>query len=166
MKKIATWVLVALALAGAAVAVKNKGTTKPRSPVSPPSETQADAAVPSAPEVDALPSDGVVVTYFTTNVRCRSCLRIEALTRQAVESHFAGKFPVVFRMVNVDQPGNAHFTDDYRLVSKTVVVSERKDGVELRWTNLQDVWLKLSDPSAFDAYVSGAIAGYLETPAS
>ena len=155
LQKITTWALVALAIAGAAVAIKNKVEAPPTTPA-------AEVAV-------ALPDDGVVVTYFTTDVRCPSCLKIEALSRETVATRFPEDFGsgrVVFRVVNTDQPENKHFLDDYKLVSKTVIVSRRQDGKEQDWVNLQDVWLKLDEPAAFQSYVGDAVKRSLGAPAS
>ncbi len=155
LRKITTWALVALAVVGAAVAIKNKVEA-------PPAPVAAEVAV-------ALPDDGVVVTYFTTDVRCPNCRKIEALSRESVSTRFPEEFKsgrVVFRVVNTDRPENKHFLDDYKLVSKTVIVSQRKDGKEQDWVNLQDVWLKLDEPAAFDAYVGDTVKRYLGAPAA
>jgi hypothetical protein len=52
------------------------------------------------------------------------------------------------------------------LVSKTVIVSRHRDGKEQDWVNLQDVWLMLSDPAAFDAYIGDAVKRCLGAPAA
>lgn len=156
LRKITTWALVALAVAGAAVAIKNKVAPTAAAPAA------AEAAV-------ALPDDGVVVTYFTTDVRCPSCLKIEALSRETVTTRFPEDFEsgrLVFRVVNTGRPENRHFLDDYKLVSKTVIVSRRQAGKEQDWVNLQDVWLKLDDPAAFRSYVGDAVKRSLGAPAS
>lgn len=149
MKKLTTFVLVALALAGATVAVLKAGR-----PSSGYRQTPSESSAP------ALPASGVVVTYFTTDVRCPSCHKIEELTRNAVAAEFpqavaAGE--VLFRVINTDRPENAHFVKDYSLVSKTVIVAARKDGRETGFTNLQDVWLKLNDPADFTRYIAEAV---------
>lgn len=161
LKKIATGVLLALAIAGAAIAIKNKVS----SPVPVAGNTAAIAGVDEA----ALPADGVVVTYFTTDIRCANCRTIEALSRESVSTRFPEDFKsgrVVFRVINTDRPEHKHFLDDYKLVSKTVIVSRRKAGMERDWVNLQDVWLKLSDPAGFVDYVGDAVKRYLDTPAA
>ncbi len=66
-----------------------------------------------------------------------------------METRFADQLKsgeLVFRTLNVGLPENKHFVDDYRLVSKTVIVSIRKNGAESSFENLQDVWFKLNDP--------------------
>ncbi|MBN8710172.1 MAG: hypothetical protein BGO12_20860 [Verrucomicrobia bacterium 61-8] len=161
MKKILTIALMALALAGGIVAFKNRLAHKPFV-----KETAGAPANPREMSAQAsMPDDGIVVTYFTTDVRCPTCHKIEELARKAIELHFSGQLAtgrMVFRTVNTDQPENRHFVDDYSLVSKTVIVSDRKGGKEAQWINLQDVWLKVHDEPAFDAYVSDAIRKYLD----
>ena len=156
LRKIVTWALVALAVAGVAVAITNRVTAPPTAPVA------AEVAV-------ALPDDGVVVTYFTTDVRCPGCRKIETLSEESVTTRFPGEFEsgrVVFRVVNTDRPENKHFLDDYKLVSKTVIVSRHQGGKEQDWVNLQDVWLKLDDPAAFGSYIGDAVKRFLDAPAS
>jgi hypothetical protein len=157
MQRLATLVLLILAAAGVVAAIKNgqKNAAKPA----------GSSDVPVIANAEGLPADGVVVTYFTTNVRCPSCLKIEALTRQTVEKHFseqvrAGR--LLFRTVNVDLPENHHFIERYQLVGKTVVVVSRQGGRDVRWVNLQEVWLKLRDEAAFDAYVREGVRGCME----
>jgi hypothetical protein len=150
MKKFLTFGLLALAVLGAGYAVKQRMTAAP-----PPPAAEAGLAADAA-----LPVNGKVVTYFATNVRCSSCLKIESLTRGTVESRFAEQVKsgeIVFRTINTDQPENKHFVDDYQLVSKTVIVSTRKNGKETGFENLQDVWLKLNDPADFENYISAAL---------
>lgn len=154
MKKLLTIVLVAIAIGGVVMAIWNrqagtgKDVTGPLS--SGTSPTQAEVA----------PSHVVKVTYFTTNVRCPSCLKIEELTRLTVENRFSQEVTngeLVFQLINTDLPENRHFIKDYQLVSKTVVVAEFDDGMQGDWLNLQDVWLKFTDPEDFEKYVAEAI---------
>ncbi len=93
-------------------------------------------------------------------MRCASCREIEALTRKALDSKFpdaVANGTLVFQVINTDRPENAHFVGDYKLVSKTVIVSKRQGGKEASWQNLQDVWLKLKDPADFINYVVGGV---------
>ena len=151
MKKLLTISLFGIAIAGVIFAAVKS---------SRPQGTTQSVATPTV----VIPEDGVVVTYFTTNVRCSSCRKIEALTRETI----AGEFPdecadgkVVFQVLNTDFPENAHFIEEYKLVSKTVVVSERNAGKETGWKNLQDIWLKLKDPADFKNYVAAGVREYV-----
>lgn len=161
MKSVITGILVAIAFAGAAMAIKNQ-------------TTQVQPALPTAPTAGAVAAGDassagsesrvVTVTYFTTDVRCPSCLRIEEWTRQTVESRFPEQVAagtLAFHLVNTDRPENRHFIEDYRLVSKTVIVQEIDNGVPGEWVNLQEVWTLLSNRSEFESLVAGVVAGML-----
>ena len=127
---------------------------------------KAGARAPAAP-TPALHDVGkaeVVVTYFTTDVRCTSCLTIEELSRRAIEQGFPAEVAdgrVVFRVLNTDRPENAVYKDHYELANKTVIVSHQANGREVAWTNRQDVWLLLDEPEPFFAYVREPVRGYL-----
>ena len=130
-----------------------------RRPETPPAEADRSAAA-----VTDVTKASVVVTYFTTDVRCDSCRKIEELSRQAVEEGFAeevARGQVAFRVLNTDRPENQHYVDAYELTNKTVVVSHRAGGREAEWTDRQDVWLLLDDPAEFLSYVREPVKRYL-----
>ena len=111
---------------------------------------------------------GVVVTYFTTDARCPTCLKIEELTHRAVTENFSAELAersLVFRTLNIDRPENERFTKRYDLVFKTVVVSERRSGEETRWVALDEVWDLTDEPAAFIELVRGAVRKYLDPDA-
>ena len=119
--------------------------------------TDADAARRAAAAT-------VLVTYFTTDVRCDSCRTIEALSQRAVVEGFpaevaAGK--VVFRVINTDRPEHAHYVDHYSITNKIVVVSHQRDGKEVAWQGLQDVWVHFREPDEFLPYVREPIQAFL-----
>ena len=90
--------------------------------------------------------------------------RIERLTRETVEKNFAAEIAsgrIVLNTINLDGPGNEHFVQDYQLISKTVIVSDRAKGQEVQWENLQEVWSKQKDEQAFEAYVVDAVRRHL-----
>lgn len=125
-----------------------------------PAVIPAQAPAPADPVAAA----DVVVTYFTTDVRCDSCRKIEALSRRAVLEGFpdavlAGR--VLFRMINTDRPEHRHYLEHYEIANKTVIVSHQRQGKEVEWTGRQDVWLHLDEPETFFAYVREPIAAYL-----
>ncbi len=123
------------------------------------------ASVPAAaPPPAALPST-VFVTYFHTTARCTSCLKIEDLTASTMTTRFAAPIAdkrIVWRSVNLDEAANTHFAKDYGLFTKSVVVSEIRDGREVRWKNLDKVWNLLGDPEEFQAYVEKEVQGFLD----
>jgi len=104
--------------------------------------------VPSAPKV--------VVYYFHGNTRCITCKKIESFARSAIESGFAAELKtgrIEFRAVNVEEPNNEHFVQDYQLVTRSVVLSRIRNGKQDTWKNLDQVWTFVRDPDAFNRYV-------------
>lgn len=106
----------------------------------------------------------ILVTYFITNTRCFSCYKIETLTESAVVNTFAGPLKegrLEWRVVNTDEPKNAHYLKDYKLYTKSVIVSEVEGGREVRWKNCEKVWDLLDDPKAFETYIVREVNAYL-----
>ncbi|NWK54746.1 hypothetical protein HW115_03940 [Verrucomicrobiaceae bacterium N1E253] len=109
----------------------------------------------------------VLVTYFTSDQRCATCKTIEQLTQEAVSEGFAEQLSakeVIFQTINFDRPENAHHIDHYQLAFKTVVVSERKKGKEVKWNKYDRVWDLVDQPKAFKSYLQSGIRQYLENP--
>lgn len=161
-----------------AVAVEAPLTTQQPKPAAAPAAapvTRAAAARPKAPEPVATvvpaaapapaPPVTVFVTYFHTTARCASCLKIEDLTNATMTTRFAGPIAekrIVWRSLNLDEPANNHFVKDYSLYTKSVVVSEVKEGREVRWKNLDQVWQLLGDPAGFQGYVEREVQAFLD----
>ncbi|NCO33481.1 MAG: hypothetical protein AUJ92_01895 [Armatimonadetes bacterium CG2_30_59_28] len=111
------------------------------------------------------PEREVVAYYFHTSFRCPSCVTIERLSGEAIEENFESALSdgrLSLRVVNVEEPGNEHFVQDYQLVSKSLVLVERVNGSETRHKNLQRVWELLRQPDEFKSYVRKAVATFLE----
>lgn len=158
MKRWLTYGLLTLAVVGVGFAVKNRLTSTG-------AESIAANRAGEAGDFSTLPDNCVVLTYFTTNFCCPSCYQIEDLIRRTLETRFAEELAsgtLVFRTINFDQPGNRHYVNDYQLVSKTVIVSRREGGQETGWNNLQEVWMKLSSPADFQAYIAAKVEASLK----
>lgn len=121
--------------------------------------------VPAASEdLPAVTGDQVVMTYFISGTRCESCQKIEALTKETAEQDFAealasGK--LVFRVIDTGEPGYQHFTKDYQLTSKTVILSHRVNGKETEWSDMAKVWDLLDEAPDFHTYLGEQIRKYL-----
>lgn len=113
--------------------------------------------VKSSRVTDRIPaSPKVVVYYFHGNTRCITCRKIESFAKSAVESGFASELKtgqIEFRVVNVEEPDNEHFVQDYQLVTRSVVLSRVQNGTQQGWKNLDQVWTLVRDPEAFQRYV-------------
>ncbi|MGB6222216.1 nitrophenyl compound nitroreductase subunit ArsF family protein [Haloferula sp.] len=122
-------------------------------------------AVPAGTEnLPAVTGDQVVMTYFISGTRCESCQKIEALTKETAEKDFAAELAsgkLVFRVIDTDEPGYQHYTDDYQLTSKTVILSHRKGGRESEWADMSKVWDLLDDGPGFHHYLGTQIRAYL-----
>lgn len=127
----------------------------------------ATKSADSPPPMEILPKvegDQVVMTYFIMGTRCVSCRKIELLARETAEKDFAGELAsnkLVFRVINCDEPANQRYAKDYKLTSKTVVISHCRDGREMEWKDMDKVWELLNEPTAFRAYLAQAIRQYL-----
>jgi hypothetical protein len=107
----------------------------------------------------------VVAYYFHGRVRCVSCVKIESLSSEAIRERFSEELRtgrLAFREVNVEDPGNRHFIDDYRLTSQSLVIVEYRDGRQVRWKNLEKVWTLLSSEKEFLPYVQEGVSSYLK----
>lgn len=125
---------------------------------------EAGVAVTVSESSESIVAATVVVTYFTTDVRCDSCRTIERLSRRAIEEGFPAELAsgtVVFRVVNTDLAENEHFIDEYRITNKTVIVSHQLNGEESEYMNRQKVWELLDDPDAFIRYVQQPVNSFL-----
>jgi hypothetical protein len=104
------------------------------------------------------------ILYFHSNVRCYSCKKIESLTREAMDEGFESEIArgiVEITALNVEDPGNRHFIEDYQLYTKSVIVSDVSGQKETRWKNLTRVWELLRDERAFKSYVQEEVKKYL-----
>ena len=62
----------------------------------------------------------------------------------------------------MEEPGNRHFIDDYRLTSQSLVIVEYRDGRQVRWKNLEKVWTLLESEKEFFPYVQEGVSSYLK----
>lgn len=108
----------------------------------------------------------VVAYYFHTTARCLTCRKIESLTQQAIEEAFADKIAseeLVWKVVNVEEPGNEHFVDEYQLYTKHVVLVRVNGGRQVEWKDLKRVWELVRNDVAFIQYIQDEVRSYLET---
>lgn len=101
------------------------------------------------------------VYYFHGNQRCKTCRKIEALTRKTLEEGFADQLQdgsMELQVVNVDKAENEHFVEDYQLAVRSVVVSGMEGGKETKWRRLDKVWQLVHDEAAFAQYLRDEIS--------
>jgi hypothetical protein len=112
------------------------------------SET-SDAQAPSAER-------RVVAYYFHGHARCKTCLTIERYSQEALESGFQTELAdgrLEWLVVDIDEPENEHFVEDFQLVSKSLVLVEYTGEKVGEFKVLPKVWRLTGDKDAFLAYV-------------
>jgi len=103
------------------------------------------------------------VYYFRSNFRCSNCYKIEEYTKEAMRRYFQDKLEsgeIVYKTINIDEEENVHFVDDYKLYTKSVVLSKLKDGKEVEYKNLQKIWKYLNDEEKFHSYIKEEIYSF------
>lgn len=123
--------------------------------------TVADTSLP------VVPGNGrvVVAYYFYSTLRCDNCLRIEAWTKGAIDSAFVEQLQngyLWWRPLNTDVPDYAHFVEEYKLETKSLIVAEFRNGQRQRWKICERVWDLLEDKPAFLAYIQKEVRDYLD----
>lgn len=109
--------------------------------------------------------DGVMVYYFHSNTRCPTCLNIEAYAREAVESGFADQLKakqIFWQVINYETPGNEHYATDYELVAPNVVLAMFKDGKQVKWKGLPEVWEHVGDKPIFVNFVQTSLRDFIQ----
>lgn len=132
---------------------------------SPSTPSSSDSGVIPKTGDTSVPASGVVAYYFHTTDRCSSCLTIEKWTAEVIQAAFATQLAdgtLTWRAVDVQEPVNAHFIQDYQLVSKSVVLVRYANGKSGKWENLQMVWQLLGDQTTFQDYIKSSTRSFLE----
>jgi hypothetical protein len=125
-------------------------------PIASISAEQAPAPQPGAHKV--------IAYYFHTNTRCSTCIKIEQYSKEAIEQGFPEELKngtLEMRIVNYENPENRHFMQDYKLVSKSLVLVNMVNGKQTEWTNLKVVWQLTGRKDAFLNYVRKEVRSYL-----
>ena len=110
-------------------------------------------------------STKVRVYYFHGSFRCYTCTNMEKFSREAVDTNFkdalaSGKLE--FKVVNVEDRGNEHFVDDYKLYTKSLILSLVKDGKEVQSKNLDKIWELARNKQKFIEYVTGEVNAFMK----
>lgn len=118
-----------------------------------------------AAEDGSVPEIRVVAQYFHGTMRCDTCRAIESFTMEALTSGFSNELEsgkLEIRAINVDEPANGHFVEDYQLTTRTVVVALLDKGEEKEWKRLDQVWQLVKDRAAFIEYIQAETRTLLE----
>jgi hypothetical protein len=106
----------------------------------------------------------IAAYYFHGNFRCPTCRKMEQYSRESIELNFAQQLKsgrLVFQSINIDEPENQHFVQDYQLVTRSLVLVKYENGKQTAWKNLPAIWQNVGDQTAFFEYVKKEVAAYL-----
>ncbi len=127
-------------------------------------DTMAQSGAEQEPE-KAVPARQIRVFYFYYLPRCYACEVIEAQTRAAVMNNFKEELKsgaVTYEAFDIFEKKHKHYGDDYRLLTKSVIIAEFINGRQKRWKNCDRIWFLYEDSNKFEEYIIGEIRKYLK----
>lgn len=110
-------------------------------------------------------SGKVVIYYFHGSFRCPTCHKLEQYSKEAIQENFKNqiaKGTLEFKTVNVEEKGNEHFVNDYKLYTKSLVISKIENSKEAEHKNLTKIWEYVRNKEKFFDYVTAEVKSYLE----
>ncbi len=126
--------------------------------------TADDGTVAAAADSSMTSDQTVVVYYLHSNRRCPTCQKLEAYTKEAVDSAFSEQLAdstVVWQVVNFQTEGNEHFAKDYKLFTQSVILSRVVDNKEAEWKNLDKIWKLVGNKDEFLSYIQTEVESFL-----
>jgi hypothetical protein len=122
---------------------------------------RGETALPSADT----PASRITAYYFHTTARCSTCMKIETLAREAIEQSYADELAsgtLKWKVVNIETPQNHHFVQDFKLITKSLVLVDEVDGKPRRWKNLEKIWELVWNPVDYKEYVRSEVASFMK----
>lgn len=159
IKKIFTVVLLLFVAGSIGYMIVNEKKTET---VAPEERTEP---VPKTENKDVQQDNQLIVYYFHGDKRCPTCHKLETYAKEALDTYFVDEITskdIVWKTVNVDKTENSHFVQDYKLVTKSVVLSEIANGKEVGWKNLDQIWQKVGDKDGYLQYIRESILNGLK----
>ncbi|MDD4956332.1 MAG: nitrophenyl compound nitroreductase subunit ArsF family protein [Candidatus Omnitrophica bacterium] len=123
------------------------------------------ANVCAADTVQVRSPEKATVYYFHGSFRCPTCKAMEQYSKEAVETNFKDALAsgeVEFKSVNVEKRGNEHFVEDYKLYTKTLILSMTKDGKEVKSKDLDKIWELARNKQKFIDYVTSEVKAFMK----
>jgi len=90
---------------------------------------------------------------------------MEKYSREAIEANFKDDLAsgrLEFKAINVEERGNEHFVEDYKLYTKSLILSLIKDGKEVKSKNLDKIWQFARNKQKSIDYVNGEINAFMK----
>ncbi len=105
----------------------------------------------------------ILAYYFHGFARCQTCRKLEAYSQEAIETGFGPELKsgrIKWQAVNVEEPGNRHFIQDFKLTNKSVVLAIARGGIVKDWKNLSMIWELVGDKGQFLKYIQDEMRTY------
>lgn len=109
--------------------------------------------------------DKVIAYYFHGSFRCSTCHKLEEYSKDAINTSFKDEIEngtLEVKSINVEEKGNEHFVDEYKLYTKSLVLSKVKDSKEIEYKNLDKIWEYVRDKEKFYDYVTSQTRAFLK----
>ncbi len=122
----------------------------------------AYAAAPQGPS----PAVVVQASYFHSDYRCVSCLKIERWSSTAIQMGLSDSMKtgrLEWGTRNMDTPEGGALADKLGLTGKALVLMEMRGGKITRFKELKDTWKNLRDSAAFAGYVKTETVAFLKS---
>lgn len=165
MHKKNTWarfsrMVIAAAVAGLISLCSNSESKTQKTPV-----VEKSVAVDASKNVRPLENRSVTVYYFHGNARCQTCHKLEDFARSEIEAGFADAIKtgaLKWMAVNVEESGNEHFSDEYKLYTKSIIISIRQGEKETSWKNLDQIWQLVHEERKYREYIRNEVSACLQ----
>lgn len=111
-------------------------------------------------------SDKFVAYYFHSTKRCFTCKKLEAYAGEAFSAGFAEELAdsaLVWQPINYDKKENKHFIKDYKLYTKALILSRVRDGQEVDWVDLKNIWQLVGNKEKYIEYVQAATRKFMDS---
>lgn len=125
--------------------------------------SRQDAEMKRTEQVEAQRHE-VILYYFHGTRRCNTCRTIEAYIAEALKTYFPDDLSdkkLAWNPVNIDDPWNNHFIDEYSIDSSAAVLVDMRGKEAVKWKKLDLVWKLVHDKTAFLDYIHREVADYL-----
>lgn len=109
------------------------------------------------------PTSTLIVYYFHTDTRCRTCHMLEEYAQEAIKTYFATEMEtkqMIWQVINVDRDENKHFINDFQLYTKAIILEKKQNG-KTTWKNLDKIWDYVSDKDKYSHYIKDEIHAFL-----
>jgi thiol-disulfide isomerase/thioredoxin len=112
----------------------------------------------TAPQADSFSKDKkeIIVYYFHTSRRCKTCLSIERVAKNVVKEQYEKDKTVVFRSIDIEDEENAALAEKYEVGGSALIVCRGEKTKDLTAKAFQ---YGLSDPGKLQALIIETVAG-------